>query len=61
MKSIKTIISAIVILILLNVAGPEMLSFFDISYDSYSAYIQWFTTIGIFYIVLPDQKESIFI
>ena len=60
MKSAKMIIATIIGLILLNVTTPEMLSFFDIPYNSYAPYLQWFTTLGLFYIFLPDDKGSIF-
>lgn len=60
MKSAKMIIATIIGLILLNVTAPEMLSFFDIPYNSYAPYLHWFTTLGLFYIILPDEKSSIF-
>ena len=60
MKSLKMIIATIVALVVLNITMPDMLSFFDIQYNSYAPYIQWFTTLGLFYIFLPDDKGSIF-
>ena len=61
MKSAKIILVAIVAIVLINIAVPEIFSFFVIPYESYSTYLHWFTMLGILFILLPDKKGSIFI
>ena len=51
---------AIAIIITANVIFPQMMGFFDVNPSSYITYVHWFTMIGIFALVLPSVKTSIF-
>lgn len=60
MKSYKTYLIAIFIIVIANFVFPQIMSFFDISPSSYITYIHWFTLIGIFTLILPSVKTSVF-
>ena len=60
MKSYKTILIAIALIIMSNFFVPQIMGFFDISPSSYITYVHWFTMIGVFFLVLPSSKSSIF-
>ena len=50
----------VVAIILLNFIIPELMSIVDVGYQSYGSYLQWFTLLGLFYVILPDKQPSIF-
>jgi hypothetical protein len=60
MKNYKTYLIAFVIILIANFVFPQMMGFFDISPSSYITYVHWFTMVGIFALVLPSVKVSVF-
>jgi len=60
MKTYKTYLLAIVIIVIATIVIPQIMSFFDISPSSYITYIHWFTMLGIFTLFLPSVKTSVF-
>ena len=60
MKTYKTYLFAIVIIVMATIIIPQIMSFFDVSPSSYITYIHWFTMLGIFTLFLPSVKTSVF-
>jgi len=60
MKTYKTYLLAIVIIVIATIIIPQIMSFFDVSPSSYITYIHWFTMLGIFTLFLPSVKTSVF-
>jgi hypothetical protein len=47
-------------LIILNMLISLIFNFLGIEFASYGNYLLWLMALGIFYIVLPSGKESLF-
>jgi hypothetical protein len=47
-------------LIILNMLISLIFNFLGIEFASYGNYLLWIMALGIFYIVLPSGKESLF-
>ena len=60
MKSLKMTLVVVVAICGLNFIIPELMSIVDVGYQSYGSYLQWFTMLGLFYVILPDKQPSIF-
>lgn len=60
MKTYKTYLLAIVIIVMATIIIPQIMSFFDVSPSSYITYVHWFTMLGIFTLFLPSVKTSVF-
>ena len=52
-------LAAIAAIISTNFIVPEIMSTFDVGYQSYGSYLQWITILGLFFVVLPDVQPSI--
>jgi hypothetical protein len=60
MKNYKTYLIALTIILIANLVFPQIMGFFDINPSSYITYVHWFTMVGIFALVLPSVKNSVF-
>lgn len=60
MKSLKMTFVVVVMIFVMNFVVPEIMSTMDVGYQSYGSYLQWFTLLGLFYVILPDKQPSIF-
>ena len=60
MKKHFKMISSIVIILVVLLAGSAIANFFDISFAAYGPYLVWFVALAIFFVILPDEVGQMF-